>query len=127
VAAERINTGPRDWVDAVVIVVGVALLALAIWGVSVGSASSGESRSANVPWMAHFLGGVATLVGVGLAQRARWRRWGQMLILLAVVILLGALVVFRFVGTWGWVSLIIPAIVLLLATPLVGPMPPPER
>jgi hypothetical protein len=80
----------------------------------------------HVPWLAHFLAGSAALLGVGAAQRERWRHVGQGLLALAAVVLLGTLIVFRAVGPWAWLSLILPAVVLFGAMPFVGPMPVPE-
>ena len=80
----------REVVDALVIVTCVALLALAVWGGTLGSAAkTGETRLPTVPWLAHFLAGSAALLGVGAAQRLRWRRLGQVLLALAAMALVG--------------------------------------
>jgi hypothetical protein len=119
----------RQWqvVDGIVVITGVALLGLAVWGAALGAAANtGESTSAAAPWLTHFGAGVLALVSVGMAQRGEWRRPAQLLLILAALILLGVLVVFRELGPWAWTSLLLPAAVLLVSTPFIGPMPPPE-
>ncbi len=117
---------PRQVANIVVIVVAVILLALTIWGSS-GAAvrETGETQAGHAPWFAHFLAGAVALLGAIAAQRWRYRRVGQLLVVVAALILLGALVAFRFVGTAAVLSLIVPAVILLAASPFLGPMPLP--
>jgi peptidoglycan/LPS O-acetylase OafA/YrhL len=115
----------RNVVNTLVIITAVILIALAMWGSSSVIFGEGdETRAPLVPWLAHFFAGALALVAVFLAQR--WgRRWAaQALLVVAGVILLGALAVVRDFGPAAWLTLVLPALLLLVATPLLGPMPP---
>jgi hypothetical protein len=123
--AETTGRTQRNVANTVVIVVGVILVALAMWGGSgAGVTATGESRGF-VPWMAHFSAGALAIAAAIIAQRWKARRLGQACLLISAVILIGALLMFRYFGPWAWVTLVLPAVALLVATPFLGPMPLP--
>jgi hypothetical protein len=103
------------------------MVALAMWGGSgAGVAETGEARVPRVPWFTHFIAGALTLAGVFTAQRWQLRRVAQLCFIAAAVVLLAALAVFRYFGPWAWLTLVLPAVVLLAAAPFLAPVPPPE-
>jgi hypothetical protein len=61
-----------------------------------------------------------------IAQRWKLRRLGQVLLLLSAAVLIGALLMFRYFGPWAWVTLILPAVALIVSTPFLAPMPAPK-
>jgi hypothetical protein len=116
----------RNFANTIVIVVGVILVALSMWGGSAaGVGETGESR-ASVPWLTHFSAGALAIAGVLIAQRWKLRRLGQACLVIGAIVLIGALVMFRYFGPWAWATLIIPAVALLAATPFLAPMPAPK-
>jgi peptidoglycan/LPS O-acetylase OafA/YrhL len=120
------SPGRRQLANKVAIVIGIAMLALALWGgTAKGVSDTGEARFAGVPWFTHFIAGALTLAGVFTAQRWRQRRLAQLCFIAAAVLLLGALAVFRYFGPWAWLTLVLPAVALLVAAPFLAPVPPP--
>src|SRR5688500_3256024 len=116
----------RNVANTIVIVVGAIMVALSMWGGSAaGVGETGESR-ASVPWLTHFSAGALAIAGILIAQRWKLRRLGQILLLASAGILIGALFMFRYFGPWAWVTLILPAVALLVATPFLAPMPAPK-
>jgi predicted MFS family arabinose efflux permease len=122
---ETTGRAQRNAANTAAIVVGAVLVALSMWGGSaVGVSETGESR-AQVPWLVHFSAGALAIAGVLIAQRWRRRRLGQAALLIGAAILIGALVMFRYFGPWAWLTFVLPAVVLLAATPFLAPMPAP--
>jgi hypothetical protein len=116
----------RNVANVVGIIVGVILVGLSMWGGSAaGVSETGESRAA-IPWFVHFGAGALAVGGVLLAQRWRRRRLGQIALVIAAVILVGAVLRFRYFGPWAWATFILPAVVLLLSAPFLAPMPAPD-
>lgn len=118
----------RQWADFVVILTGVALLALAIWpGGRTGSAeATQEVGRPDVIYMLYVAAGALAVAAVLVGQRWRRRAIARGMLVVAALALLGGLLVVRDLGPRVWLTLILPAAVLLAATPALGPMPPPE-
>lgn len=53
------------------------------------------------------------------------RNVANTLVIVVGVILIGALLMFRYFGPWAWATLILPAVALIAATPFLAPMPAP--
>jgi peptidoglycan/LPS O-acetylase OafA/YrhL len=116
----------RNVANMLVIVVGVILVALSMWGGSAaGVADTGETR-ASVPWLTHFSAGALAIAAVLIAQRWKLRRLGQACLLIGAAVLIGALLMFRYFGPWAWATLILPAVAMIAATPFLAPMPAPK-
>jgi peptidoglycan/LPS O-acetylase OafA/YrhL len=117
----------RSVVNVVAIVTSLLLLAFSLWGGSAfGAAKTGESPAIQTPSLTHFFAGALGLAGVLLAQRWRRQGVGRLLLGLSAAILLVTLAMFRYFGTWAWISLIIPAALLILCAIFLRPAPPPE-
>jgi hypothetical protein len=115
----------RHWADVLAIFTGLALLGLAIWP-GPQSASAGAAREAGNPqllWLAHAFAGAAALAGVGVAQRWELRPLGRALLILAAIALLGVLFGFRDFGPRALLTVLLPALLLLVSASAVGPIP----
>jgi peptidoglycan/LPS O-acetylase OafA/YrhL len=116
----------RNVANMVGIVAGAIMIALSMWGGSAaGVSETGESRAA-VPWLVHFSAGALAIAGVLVAQRWKRRRLGQIALVISAVILIGAVIGFRYFGPWAWLTFVLPAVALLVATPFLAPMPAPD-
>ncbi len=123
---ETTGRAPRNAANAVIIVTGVILIALAMWGGSAAGVSATGESPASVPWMTHFASGALAIAGALIAQRWKLRRIAQLCLLISVALLIAALFMFRYFGPWAWATLILPAVALLAATPFLAPMPAPK-
>ena len=111
----------RRWADVAVIIIGLGLFGLAVWYPPFATTS--EAPQAISLWPVYAAAGGLTLVGLFVGQRWEWRQVARLLLIVAVAILVVGLIRVRGSGTVAWVTLAVPAIVLLLATPYFGPMP----
>ncbi|MES2524894.1 MAG: hypothetical protein V4617_19505 [Gemmatimonadota bacterium] len=118
----------RHWSDLLAIVVGVVLLGLAIWPGD-SNASRGAAADVGSPqwvWIAHIVAALAALSSVFLAQRRERSGLPRLLLLLGAVALLAVFVIALMAGDTGtraWLTLLLPAVLLFVASAGVGPMP----
>jgi hypothetical protein len=112
----------RHWADTLAIFTGVALLGLAIWAgansASVGAAQ--EPGNLDVLWLVHALAGLTTLAGVTIAEQWKLRSFGRTLMMVAAGGLLVVLFTFDDFGLRALLTVLVPAILLLVAA-FVGP------
>jgi hypothetical protein len=115
----------RHWADVAVIIVGLGLFGLAVWFPPfTTTAGADDVRSAPAVWPTYALAGGLTLIALFAGQRWQWRTVARLLLIAAVIVLAAGLFTgFRQLGMIAWLTIIIPAIVLLIATPFFGPMP----
>ena len=116
----------RHWTDFLAILTGVALLALAVWPrpATISEEASQELGSPEYAWIAWIIGGASALAAVFLAQRARRPALFRGLMLLGGVVLLVGFIVSRAsMGANGWLTLMLPAVVLFACAFGIGPMP----
>jgi peptidoglycan/LPS O-acetylase OafA/YrhL len=114
----------RRWADVAVILCGLGLFGLAIWFPPFSTTTGAGETAPTIAWPIYGSAGGLTLVALFLGQRWRWRALARVLLVAAVLILAYGLVTrFRDVGPAAWLSVILPGIVLLVATPFFGPMP----
>jgi len=115
----------RHWADVAVIVVGLGLFGLAVWFPPfTTTAGAGEVRGVHSVWPTYAMAGGLTLIALLAGQRWQWRNFARLLLVAAVVVLVvGLFTGFRELGMAAWLTVIIPALVLLIATPFFGPMP----
>jgi hypothetical protein len=111
--------------DVIAIFTGLALLGLAIWpGPQSASADAArEASNLQVLWMAHAGAGALTLLAVLAAQRWTRRSLARGLLVVAALVLLATLLTFRDFGPRALLTLLLPAILLLVAVTGIGPMP----
>jgi hypothetical protein len=115
----------RHWADIAVIIVGLGLFGLAVWVPPFTTSAGAEDvRSAPAVWPTYALAGGLTLIALFTGQRWQLRTVARLLLIAAVVVLaVGFFTGFRELGMTAWLTIIIPAIVLLIAAPFFGPMP----
>ena len=115
----------RHWADVAVILVGLGLFGLAIWFPPFTTTTGAEEvRTAPSVWPIYAIAGGLTLIALFTGQRWQWRTFARLLLVAAVLVLVvGLFTGFRQLGPAAWVTIIIPAIVLLVAVPFFGPMP----
>jgi hypothetical protein len=115
----------RHWADVAVILVGLGLFGLAIWFPPFTTTTgAGEVQGVHSVWPIYAVAGGLTLVALFLGQRWQWRTFARsLLVAAAIVLVVGLFTGFQALGFVAWVSVIIPALVLLIATPFFGPMP----
>jgi hypothetical protein len=115
----------RHWADVAIILVGLGLFGLAIWFPPFTTTTgAGEVLTVHHVWPIYATAGGLTLLGLFLGQRWEWRILARLLLIAAVIVLaVGLFTGFRNLGPVAWLTVIVPAIVLLLAMPFFGPMP----
>lgn len=119
------NRRRRHWADVAIILVGLGLFGLAIWFPPfTATTGAGEVRTVHYVWPIYATAGGLTLLGLFLGQRWQWRVFARLLLIGAVIVLaVGLFTGFRNLGPVAWITVIVPGIVLLIATPFFGPMP----
>ena len=112
----------RRWADVVLIVAGLLLSGLAIWPPPFVNAQEVGGRFG--VWQVYALAGGLTMAGLLLGQRWRWRALARPLLLAAVLVLAaGLFTTFRDLGPVAILTVILPGLLILVATPFFGPMP----
>jgi hypothetical protein len=112
----------------VAILVGVSMLAIAVWPGDT-NASGGAAADLGSPqwvWIAHIAAAAAALSAVFLAQRRGRGGLPRMLLVAGALILLATFVMSWTSGVTGprtWLTLLLPAVLLVVASMGVGPMP----
>ncbi|HJU89779.1 MAG TPA: hypothetical protein VJ672_10330 [Gemmatimonadaceae bacterium] len=115
----------RQWADIAIIVTGVALLGLSMWGAPVLAGADDEIAYPDTVWLVYAGAGALAIAGVIAAQKWSLRGLGRALIIVAALLLLASLLAFRDLGLRAWFATILPALIFLLASRSVGPLPPP--
>jgi hypothetical protein len=109
----------RNWADLVVIMVSLFLLALTAWN---AVAPERELASLGQLYATYGFGGALGLVSFFVAQRSR--AIGRVLLAGAIVVVLAlGLGAYREQSTGFWVTVVIPAVLLVAALPFLGPLP----
>ncbi len=114
----------RHWADVAVIVAGLGLFGLAIWFPPfTTTAGAGEAR-VHTLWPIYGLAGGLSLIALFVGQRWQFRNLARLMLIAAVCVLIyGLFTGFRELGIAAWLTVIVPGILLLVATPFFGPMP----
>jgi peptidoglycan/LPS O-acetylase OafA/YrhL len=111
----------RRWADVVLILAGLSLFGLAVWFPPFSTTP--EAPRAISLWPTYAISGGLILAAVFLGQR--WDRvsMARLLLFAAVGVLAVAVFRVRAQGMVSWLTLIVPGLAVLLATPFFGPMP----
>jgi hypothetical protein len=115
----------RHWAAVICIVVGVTLLGVSIWpsGLTASAEATRETPLPDVAYVARALSGGLSLAAVLVAQRWRRRALSRLLLWIASAALLAALVLFNDLGARSLLTLGTPAVLLMIASLGIGPMP----
>jgi hypothetical protein len=116
------ETARRHWADVAVILAGLILWGLAVWPPPFVDQPEVGGRLA--VWQVYGIAGGLTIASLLLGQNWRWRSVARVLLLgAAAVLAFGLFTTFRDLGPAAVLTVIVPALLLLLATPFFGPMP----
>ena len=111
----------RHWADIVLILAGLTLVGLAVWFPPFSTTD--EAPHAISLWPNYAMAGALTLIALLLGQRWDWLRFARLLLFAALGVLVASLFRVRAQGVVTWLTLILPGLAILLATPFFGPMP----
>ena len=112
----------RRWADVIVIATGLLLVGLAAWNAPASSSPRQSIASLGSMYVAYGVGGVLTLVALFVAHRSATA--GRVLLGAAALLVLGfGLAAFREPTAALWLTIVVPAALLLAATPFFGPLP----
>ena len=117
----------RTVVDFLVILFGVALVGMAIWAAPIflGEAER-ELRNVNLAWSIYFFSGFLAILSQFVGQWYGRRMVARGMLAMAAVLLIIGLTAFETLGPRALLTMLLPAIVFLVAVPIAGPMPDPD-
>lgn len=125
-ADRRTDAKRRRWADVVMIVAGLYVFLAAIWSPpGLGPEPATQAADHGIWWWAHAIGGFLALASVPVAQKNVLV--ARILAGVAGVVLLAGMLAFDAIGWLPIRMLGIPAVLILIATPFLGPMPSPEE
>jgi hypothetical protein len=136
VAAMSYNNGDeaptpqrRQVADFLAILIGLALIggSLYDWGGLIEYGQRREVSHADAVWTIELVSGSLAVASVILAQWGRWRTVGQILTALAGIMLILGIVFFSRLGWRAWLTFVIPGLLLIGLSRLIGAVPPPKR
>lgn len=128
VADDATRKQRRDRLNFVLLLLGVGLIGLAVWGGPVATQSpSDEIVYPQVVWLLYAAAGILTVGGVAIGQR--WHRVtvARVMVAAAGVVLLLGLLAFRDLGGRAWLTLALPGVALLAMSWLLAPVPAPRE
>jgi hypothetical protein len=116
------------WADIVAIVAGVVAVGNAMWGPVIFPVMQHDLPQGDpgigYNWLAFGLGGILTVLGIGLAQR--WPTLGRIPIALGGLLLVAVPLAYQRHHPVPITVSVVVGLAMLLAAPFVGPMPPPR-
>jgi hypothetical protein len=127
VTDRRTRARRRRWADVVVIVAALYAILAAVWAPpALGPAeAAAEAPRHGLWWWAHAVGGSLAISSIFVAMKSVIA--ARILAAAGALVLLAGLTAF---GSITWLAvrmLVIPAILILAATPFIGPLPTPEE
>jgi hypothetical protein len=127
VVERRTEARRRRWADVVLIVAGLYVFLAAVWAPPAHGpeAAMAEAADHGTWWWVHAIGGFLALFAVPVAMKNVLI--ARLMAGVAGVVLLAGLLAFDTIGWLAIRSLLIPAVLILMAAPFVGPMPSPEE
>jgi peptidoglycan/LPS O-acetylase OafA/YrhL len=111
----------RQWTNVVLIAIGLFLVGISAWVAIL--MNTPELRAPDIAWAVYAAAGALTLIAVLIAQRRDRRRLAQGLLLAACAVLVLGAVSYRAPSLQFWLTIVLPALALLVTVPFVGPMP----
>jgi purine-cytosine permease-like protein len=127
VVERRTEAKRRRWADVVLIVAGLYVFLAALWSPPAQGPETAMAEAADhgTWWWVLAIAGFLALFAVPVAMKNVLI--ARLMAGVAGVVLLAGLLAFDTIGWLAIRSLLIPAVLILIAAPFVGPMPSPEE
>ncbi|HEU4749143.1 MAG TPA: hypothetical protein VFS56_11625 [Gemmatimonadaceae bacterium] len=128
---DRTSTAPatadsRQLADFFVILIGMSLLGLALYGGPlVATGETEEIRYGQVVWLVLFITGSVALIATGMAQWERWQTIARIVLAVDGLILLAGLLAFNNFGVRALLSVALPGVAFIVLSRFLGPIPRP--
>src|SRR3990170_328353 len=114
----------RQLADFFVILVGMSLLGLALYGGPlVATGETEEIRYGQIVWLVFFITGTVALVATGMAQWERWQKIARIVLAVNGLLLLGGLLAFNNFGIRALLSVALPGVMFIVLSRFLGPIP----
>jgi hypothetical protein len=117
----------RRWANIAVIVAGVWVTLIVMWSPEAAGPRAQQIEVADNALWFYTLAAAGPLAIAAVLVALRHAAVARAMLGVAGVALIIGLLGFRAFGTLAWGTMIIPAIIMLLAIPFLGPMPTPEE
>lgn len=115
----------RRWADVAIMVVGAITVSMGMWAPPMTRSDQAHLTGFTGWWLALFFAGALAFFSPFIALRST--PLARIAVVVAAVILLSGLAVFRAATPAAIGTLLVPALVLLAAAPFMGRMPTPEE
>ena len=128
---DRTSTAPatadsRQLADFFVILIGMSLLGLALYGGPlVATGETEEIRYGPIVWLVFFVTGSVALIATGMAQWERWQTIARIVLAVDGLILLGGLLAFNNFGIRALLCVALPGVAFIVLSRFLGPIPRP--
>ena len=120
------NADSRQLADLLVILIGMSLLGLALYGGSlVATGETEEIRFGQIVWLVLFITGTVALIAAGMAQWERWQTISRVVLAVNGLILLGGLLAFNNFGIRALLCVALPGVAFIVLSRFLGPIPRP--
>jgi len=114
----------RQLADFFVILVGMSLLGLALYGGPlVATGETEEIRYGQIVWLVFFITGTVALIATGMAQWERWQKIARIVLAVNGLLLLGGLLAFNNFGIRALLSVALPGVMFIVLSRFLGPIP----
>ena len=114
----------RQLADFFVILVGMSLLGLALYGGPlVATGETEEIRYGQIVWLVFFITGTVALIATGMAQWERWQKIARIVLAVNGLLLLGGLLAFNNFGIRALLSVALPGVMFIVLARFLGPIP----
>lgn len=115
----------QRWADIVVMVAGLWVTGWAFWSPIVPSPEVGAVRDFAGWWAVSAISGLTAFASVLVTFRST--AVARVMLVIAAAVLLVGVFLFERITVSAFSRIIVPAILMLLAAPFIGPMPTPEE
>jgi hypothetical protein len=125
-AGSKSEARRRRWADVVILVASIYAIVMAVWAPPAAGPGEAAAEAADhgAWWWAHAIGASMALSSIFVAFRSI--TLARVLAGVGALVLLAGVVAFRDISWLAVRTLILPAVLILIATPFMGPMPTPE-
>ena len=127
-AVQTTSPGSRQLADLFVILLGMSLLGMALYGGPlIATGETDEIRYGGFVWLVMFVTGTIALVVTGFAQYERYQRSARVVLAVNGLALLAGLVAFNSFGVRALLMIAVPAVGFIVLSRFLGPMATPRE